>query len=413
MRFWKQCVRLQHEGGLVWSSALTMATFMLPGESPASRAVPDVQAFSWESAAPELQHAIDSLQLASQSPGIQVAIRQGDRLLWSGITGSTGDGRTPLAREHLFRIGGITKTFTAAVILQLADEGKLRLGDTVARWFPHLPNADLITVRHLLEHRSGIRELLKGRSFLARAALFPGHRFSSADVVEYLCTARPYSAPGTGFHYSNSNYVLLGAIAERLTDSCASSLIRTRLLEPLHLEQTVFLPDDAGRVPPLGMVIGHDRDYMPLPGSYRVNPDDHAWATLAFTSGAMASTADDLAIWIDALMHGAVLPDFDVAAATNVRDARNPAIPELAGYGLGLERLRIYGEDWFGHLGGFVGFGGAVLYAPRTDRTIAVLGNMSTFHGVGAVRAIARVLAYQEVTRPDERGDHSREDKVT
>lgn len=143
-------------------------------------------------------------------------------------------------------------------------------------------------------------------------------------------------------------------------------------------------------------VVGHDRDYMPLPGSYRVNPDDHAWATLAFTSGAMASTADDLATWIDALMHGAVLPDFDLDAATNVRDARNPAIPELAGYGLGLERLRIYGEDWFGHLGGFVGFGGAVLYAPRTDRTIAVLGNMSTFHGVGAVRAIARVLAYQD-----------------
>jgi D-alanyl-D-alanine carboxypeptidase len=353
-----------------------------------------------ESDARELQHAIDSVRTASSAPGVQVSIRQEGRLLWSGVSGTTGDGRTALTHEHVFRIGDVTSTFIAALILQLATERRLQLDDTIERWFPALRNARHIRISNLLEHSSGVRDF-RDRSFCrALAAISPRHRFASADAIAYLSRARPCFAPGTTARYSTSNHLLLSAIAEQVAGATAASLIRGRLLSPLLLHRTFCLPDETSELPPHGLVTGYDRDRIPVPGSYRVRADNVAWATLASTSGAMASTADDLAIWLDALVQDAIVPDFRLAAVTSLRKAADPAIPELLGYGPGLERLAIYGEEWLGHTGNFLGFGGAVLHAPRMNRTICVLGNVSTFGSADAVRLIQRALAYIQDERP-------------
>ncbi len=338
-----------------------------------------------------LQRTLDSLRVALRAPGVQAAIRQNGTLRWSGSSGTT-DGRTAMTAEHMIRIGSVTKTYTAAVVLQLASEGRLRLDDTLARWFPEVRNARRITVQHLLTHTSGLRELLEKKSFLLRATMFSQHQFEPGDVIAYLTNAKPYFAPGAGFHYSNSNYVLLGVIVQRVTDSSAARLVRGRLLDPLRPSHTVFLPDERSHATVPGIAMGFDRDHIPKPGAYKVSPDNRAWASLAYTSGAIAASAADVAQWTEALMTGAVLPESLVARASATLPAGDSQIPELKGYGLGLELLDIDGTEWLGHLGDFIGSGGAALFSRRTGITIAVFGNMSAFDAVAAVRALSRTL---------------------
>jgi D-alanyl-D-alanine carboxypeptidase len=270
-------------------------------------------------------------------------------------------------------IGSVTKTFTAVLILKLVEEGHLSLDDPLAKWFPNYPNAETITVRHLLNHSSGIPEFLERPDVLMKS-IIPWTYWEPQELIDIAAEGKSYFAPGSDWHYSNSNYLLLGLIAERITGKTAAELLREKLIDPLNLGNTYFVPYEQA---PASLVRGFDRDLTHLPGLLVVNKDDTSWATAAFTSGALASTADDVGVFYESLFDGALISPTAMKEMTTFIDASNPGFSEQNGYGLGLMRLKDNGQELIGHVGEFMGSTAIAMYAPDKGYIIVVTCNLS------------------------------------
>jgi D-alanyl-D-alanine carboxypeptidase len=167
--------------------------------------------------AAELQDILDAAVNDLKVPGLQAYVRTPDNKTWFGVSGTVDFKRTALLRrDHILGVESITKLFTAAVVFQLVEEGKLSLEAPVSNWFPELPNAAKITISHLLSHTSGVPDVVKSVSTGGRSALNPGIVWDPAELIEAAARRKPLFDPGTNYHYSNTNYILLGVIAERL-----------------------------------------------------------------------------------------------------------------------------------------------------------------------------------------------------
>jgi D-alanyl-D-alanine carboxypeptidase len=149
--------------------------------------------------------------------------------------------RRPLTLADHFRIGSNTKTFVISVLLQLVDEGKLHLDDPLSRFAlgVTIPNARNITVREVCQMRSGLFEAYVAPQF-QHMDVTPETKFDSRTVIGWAVKQRPYFRPGKGYHYSNTNYLILGLIIETITKDSVGEQIRKRLIVPFHLTQTSY-----------------------------------------------------------------------------------------------------------------------------------------------------------------------------
>jgi len=322
-----------------------------------------------------LQEALDLAVVRHSLPGLQASVRTAGGETWSGASGTADLKRKlPVRTDHLMRIGSATKMFTAAVILRLQEEGRLSLEDPLSVWFPDFPHSQEVTVRQLLNHSSGIAEFREDFPALLKTALIPTLNWGPDAIVALAARRGSYFAPGSAFQYSNTNYLLLGLIAERVTGRPLAELVRQTALAPAGLRNTFFLPQE--RVPDR-ILPGYDRDLMPFDSEHA--PDNTAWASLQFASGNMVATADDLALFLEALFGGRILALETVREMTNFLDIRNERYPEWTGYGLGIERLEIGGQECWGHMGLNIGFESIPLHCPERGHTIVVLGNVSSY----------------------------------
>lgn len=178
------------------------------------------------------------------TPGIQVSIiNQGQSYNLS--LGTVDYDRTvEITGEHILRVGSVTKIYTATVIMKLVEEGFLSLDTTVEKWFLEVPNAERITVRHLLNHTSGIYNYTENWYCMARTTLFPHRSWEPGEIYRYIIKGKPYFPPGEDHYYSNSNYFLLGLVAEKVTGKTYRDLVHDLILDPLQLTNTYVLPDD-------------------------------------------------------------------------------------------------------------------------------------------------------------------------
>jgi len=334
--------------------------------------------FGWgtmpQKTAASLQSVLDEDVNRFGVPGIQVALQDANGSTWYGISGTIDPQRhIPMQPDHILRIGSATKTFTAVVILQLVEEGCLGMDDKLANWFPDFPNAQTITVRDLLSHRSGIYEILENPA--VRFSLFlPQKIWQPQELVDIAAQEKPHELGK--YYYSNTNYILLGLIAEQVAGQEMATLYRQRIFEPLGLNNTWFVPYETM---PTNLISGYDRDMIPLPGLCELEPNSVSAATAAFTSGAMVSTAEDLLKFYTGLFSGRLLSAASLEAMTTFYDASDPGTPQLTGYGLGLFQLEINGEVVWASLGEFIGFMTIVAYSPIEHDTIAIIGNLSLF----------------------------------
>ncbi|MGW8377314.1 serine hydrolase domain-containing protein [Streptomyces sp. ODS28] len=274
--------------------------------------------------------------------------------------GDLRDGRPRGADDH-YRVASVTKTFVATVVLQLDTERRLRLDDTVERWLPgvvrgHGHDGRRITLRQLLNHTSGIYEFLEDKDFRSRFSTreaLEKHRYDTAtarQLVDVAMQHAPYFPPGTDWHYSNTNYQLLGMVIRKATGHSYAQEIRHRILRPLGLRHT-YVP--------------HTDPRMPRPSSrgytrFSADPDERPYDVTEFNpssasaSGGMISTSADLNRFYSALLRGRLLDARHLAAmkTTVPAEAEHPG----ARYGLGLiERRLSCGRTVWGHTGGIVG----------------------------------------------------------
>ena len=268
--------------------AILVSTLALPG-CAVSRGDDD----------PSLGELLDQV-VAAGAPGAFVVLREDGHVQREARGFADSQPPTRMRGDERFRIGSITKTFVAALVLRLVQDGRLTLDDSVERWLPGLlPEGRSITVRELLSHTSGLFDYVEDERVLRST----GRRWTPEELVA-VATAHSRERPPSGtFAYSSTNYIVLGLIAERAGGAPLERQLRTRLFRPLGLRDTSFVPGTIrgphvhGHRPPShqGIVTGAPADTSAEP----------AWWTGA--AGAIVSTADDVERFFAALLHGRVV----------------------------------------------------------------------------------------------------------
>ena len=186
--------------------------------------------------APWLQNAIDSQRVAWKVPGVSAAVILGDGSRWAGVSGrSSVVPDQSVAPATSFVVGSITKTFVASLILELRDDGLLALDDPLSLWLPDYPNSAGITLRQLLSHTSGVFDYFAHPDYPEAVFSDPSRSWAPEEILATFPHA-PYFAPGTGYRYSNTNFVLLGLVAEAAGGAPIGQQLRTRFWQPLGLE---------------------------------------------------------------------------------------------------------------------------------------------------------------------------------
>ena len=306
----------------------------------------------------QLQQILDSAVDSPETifPGTALQVSQPDVGTWSGAAGEGNiEPAAPMKPEDTFRAGSIVKTFVAAAVLQLAEQGEFALDDPLPAVLPQdvvarFADADRITVRMLLNHTSGIPEYL-GEEFY-RSVIADPHRVWQVEELLDLAAAQPRQfEPGEGYAYSNTDYNLLGLIIEEATGESWRDVVSERVIDRLELEHT-SLPEP-GDVSVAGDAA---HGYELVNGELRDVSDVDPSMVGAAGGQALVTTTEDLARFVDALLAGEL---FEQPETLEEMLTFVPAddVPGKVGYGLGLERYELPGGvEMIGHLGTGAGY---------------------------------------------------------
>ncbi|MCC8246098.1 serine hydrolase domain-containing protein [Saccharothrix luteola] len=286
------------------------------------------------------QAVLDRYQ-AQAGPGAAVDAGD-DAQAWTLTSGTAEIGRhRPITSTEHFRIGSQTKTFTAAVVLQLVDEGRVVMDAPIGRYLPGVVtgnyDGDVITVRRLLPHTSGMVRDVRD------AAANPDGSYAPAELVRSAMDEPAQFAPGAGLGYSNVGFLVLGLLVERVTGRSVRDAITERVITPLGLTSTSF-PAPGTRAPADPYLPGYVGGRVG-PFFFRTEGTTNTELTFWSTAGAMASTLDDMAEFYRALLDG------EVVSAAALAEMRRTVAPDHS-YGLALSRVNLScgGEAW-GHNG--------------------------------------------------------------
>jgi D-alanyl-D-alanine carboxypeptidase len=324
-----------------------------------------------------LQARLDKLRKKLQIPGASVAILWDDGRRWLGASGmrdvAAGD---PVTTGTAFALASVSKTATAAVVLQLVEEGKLSLDEKVAPLLPAFDMNSKITVRQLLDHTSGLPDFFLNARIDSKLRKDKGATWTAEQTWAYVPDKRP--KPGRFWIYSNSNYLLLGELVRAVTGRTLAVEVRERLFDPLGLETAWFQAQEEPRAEGtlayrLVAAPGGTMRAVPVARKSDIMPF-RSVVTAAGGAGSLAATAVDAARWMRAFAGGDVLtPAMQREMLADV--ARTSALKSRIPYGLGIQSLPIAGRHALGHSGRFLGFRNVVRYLPEEGVTIAVLTN--------------------------------------
>jgi CubicO group peptidase (beta-lactamase class C family) len=306
-------------------------------------------------------------QSEGRLPSVSAAVFRGGEVVWDDAVGLADvDRRTDATTDTQYAVASITKTFTAASMLQLRDAGKLDLEDPLSR---HIPEAahGTPTLRRLLSHASGLQREPPGEVW--ETLHFPDEQ----ELLTSLQEAEQVLPPSVAWHYSNLAYALLGHVVSRVSGTPFQDYVRERLLSPLGLERTTWGPGDGAALP-----------YFVEPYSDAVQREPVLEVGGKGGESGLYSTVGDLARWGSFLAD----PDESVLAPASVaemHDLQIMAEPDWTlGWGLGIELWRRGERVYGGHTGGFPGFLSIVLYSRRDKIGAVLLTNSSTWPKLSA-----------------------------
>lgn len=306
-------------------------------------------AYDLDAATQDLRVSADALVSGGVAPGAAFLLRAGDETRVGAL--GTRDARDPMTGTTRFAIGSVTKTVVATAALQLVEDGTLTLDDTVQQWLPGLlPERPLVTVEHLLRHRSGLFNVTD----------IPDVELDGSTPGDLIALAvdRPRRfAPGADGEYSNTGYLVLGLLLEKAADQTLGLLLRERVLEPAGMQHTT-LPQDYPTDAAHGHEYGED-----------VTPPTVGWAGGA---GGVVSTVGDLDRFLRALYDGTLLSEQSLQSMRSMR----PLGPDGSwAYGLGLASRELSCGTAEGHDGSIFGIGTEAWTLSGSERSVVLVLN--------------------------------------
>jgi D-alanyl-D-alanine carboxypeptidase len=348
-------------------------------------------------------------------PGAAMLIRTPDGEVTATYGTTTLGGTTPVSLDDHIRVGSNTKTWTATVIAQLVQEGKIALDDPVSKYRPDVPNGQNITIEELLNMRSGLYNYTESYGINAQMDADPQKAFDPEELLSVGLSLPPYFAPGTGYHYSNTNYILLGVIAEKIEGKPLQQIFQERLFTPLGLTNTSYPAADDSSIP-----APYSNGYMytdnvqtletsKLPadllaqaqaGTLKPNDQTNANPSWAGAAGGGISTIGDMATWVEAMVGGN-----DALLNPDIQQQRMqsfvPTTPGASGgYSWGLGQL---GPDFYGHTGELPGYNSFMGYDPVNKVTVVVWANLAPLPtGVAPAATMAKSLIDEMYSAPAE-----------
>ncbi|MEI6050375.1 MAG: serine hydrolase domain-containing protein [Bacteroidota bacterium] len=310
----------------------------------------------------QLKLAADSVIQNTQVPGLVALVvdhkRGIDWLYAAGV--SNKETNAPMDVNHTFRIASNTKTFTGTVLLQLVDEGKIRLNDKLSKYFPLYPKADSITIKMLCNMTSGIYAY-EIEEWTNAVKANPLRVWAPHEFADFAFSQPFFFSPGTGWQYANTNTIILGMIIEQVTGNTLESEITNRIIKPLKFTNTAFhtsgsdLPGNHGR--------GYDFEQLEVTGDVTESYD----FSMMWAAGAVHSTPRELQTYIEELVKGRFLSDTLQQRRLNDMITTSP----ISKYGLCLANL----TSFYGHNGEVWGYTSSMWHSIKHDCTIIIYYN--------------------------------------
>ncbi|ORB21323.1 serine hydrolase [Mycolicibacterium moriokaense] len=331
-----------------------------------------------------LDAAIEQVMADKSIPGVIVGVwgQDGDYVRAFGVADQ--ESRAPMRTDFYTRIGSVTKTFTITALLQLVDQGKLRLDDPIAEYIPGVPSGDVITLRLLAQMQSGLVTYDGTPEFEAAFIADPQRTFTPQQLLDFALDKPLQFPPGTKFDYCNTNTVLLGLVVEKVSGQSLADYVSEHILVPLKLTHT-SIPTTTAIPDP------HPQGYTVIDGAERITTNwNPSWA---WSAGNMISALDDMRIWGRALSSGELISE------EMRRERFRSALPmsESAKYGVGAFET----GAWVGHSGVTPGFETVVVGLPEEQSTLVIFANTDVPHEIGTdlARAITEIVSPNHVYR--------------
>ncbi|MFF4394624.1 serine hydrolase domain-containing protein [Streptomyces sp. NPDC001480] len=320
----------------------------------------------------QLDAAVRGVMREANVPGVTVGLWTPDkgRYVRSFGVADRATGR-PMSSDLYMRIGSETKTFTVTALLELVDQGKAGLDDTIDQYVDGVPNGDRITLRQLAGMRSGLFNYSEDDDFFKALTSDPRRPFTPRQLLDYAFRHPVLFPPGAKFDYSNTNLILLGLVVERLSGLSLADYVHRNVLGPAGLDHTLFPAGDEFPAP-------HAQGYTNQTATGRVE-DSADWnPSWGWAAGAMISDLDDLRVWARTVATGQ-LPDGRTLISPATQKQRLTTPPTTvpgAGYGLGIFDV----QGWIGHNGSLPGYESLTVYLPSARATLVVLLNTDIDH---------------------------------
>ena len=330
------------------------------------------------------------------SPGVSICVTRRGKVVYDRSPGLANiETGTPMTARSVCRIGSITKQFTATAILLLAEDGQLHLDDALSLYLPDFPRAKDLPLRRILSHTAGLGNYteLPFTQFLRDVR--PDR--TTAELVAWMAASPNLqrSEPGTAWRYSNTGYVLLGAVVERASGKSYGDFLDQRIFKPLGLADTA-LDNNKDVVP--RRAEGYSIDIR-APSGFDVAP--FISMTAPGGAGALRSSAADLCAWHAALLGGKVLKPESLKAMTTPAVLNNGELPTATGpggkvttvrYGFGIGVDSVAGHHSLGHDGGINGFSSSLYTLPDDGVTYSIIRNCDGGPGPGVAADVAAAL---------------------
>lgn len=318
----------------------------------------------------KLDQFFDRLAEKNKAMGSIVVARDGEDVYARSVGYGQIAEKKLLTSASRFRIGSITKMFTAAIIFQLVEEKKLKLTDTIDKFFPQIANANKITIAQILAHRSGIHDSLIDPNLRPASKI---DAVSKETLLTIIAKGKPDFEPDAKHSYSNSGYVLLGLIIEKLTGKSYEENLRTRITGKLGLKDTYFATGnvDVSKNEALG--------YLNVGGEWKPVSETHP--SILFSAGAIVSTPSNLAKFIGALFDGKVISAENLVLMKTMRD----------GDGMGMEPFTFAGKTFYGHTGGGDNYGAWLAYMPEEKLALAYTTNAKVYPVKNIMNGVADI----------------------